>query len=259
MNHKTNQFNWPEEFISLDGRNGKRGKHQSYPISEEFFRQRHIVTLPKDAVDGAKILDLGSYLGTTGYWCMAHGCASYTGVENISKYAQISRELLKKYCPPKWLICEREIQEYLCTTDSRFDIAIAWGVFNTFTDPILMLEKLMGLADIILIDSAIPNVVIKNNLDELTTPVIEINPWSSMVMDNNNDDAADMFQGSRISIAAIEMIATRCGFSLTTEPYILLKEQFPNIYGVDAECKRFTIKLVKSNEPKAKTYRDIHG
>lgn len=250
-------FKWPDEFISLDGRNGKREPHQSYPISERFFALRHAATLTPDTVNNAKILDLGSYLGATGYWCASNGCASYTGIENISEYAQISRNLLSKYCPPKWSICEQEIQQYLTTTSDKFDIAVAWGVFNTFTDPILMLERLLCLANTVFIDSPIPNVIVNNNLDELSTAVIEINPWSSMAMDNF--DNVKMFQGSRISIAAIELIAKRVGFSIVTDPYIQLQSAFPDIYGPGAECQRFMIKLVKSDEPRAATYRDIHG
>lgn len=250
------QFNWSEEFIVLDGRNRKPSGRQSYSISKEFFTARHSTTLPPEILQDANVLDLGSYLGASSQWCSHHGCRKYTGIEIVPKYAAISRRLLSKYCSASWDIRECEIQGYLSTTTETYDVIIAWGILNTFTDPIAMIEKLLLMAPYVLIDVPIPHVIINNNLDDTRTAVVEINPYSSMAMEDF--DSAATFQGSRTSLGAIELIAKRFGFGMSLHAYNSLKETFPNIYGPKSECSRAMAVLTKTSEIGVKTYRDLY-
>jgi hypothetical protein len=256
MNQSTTPFVWPDEFIHNDMRNQKKTPWQSYEISNEFFHLRHATTLPAEFIKNKSVLDLGSYLGATGYWVLSHGCADYTGVELISQYANQSQQYLGNHFDSGWRIVEQEIQDFLAVAQ-KVDIVIAWGVFNTFINPISVLEQLLLIGDYIVIDTAIPWHLQQNCNDETVSAIVEINTHSCMLQARAINPAT--FQGSRISLRAIELIGNRYGFELITSPYQELKQAFPDTYGPQSTAQRSMAVLKKNpSYDRPKTYRDLY-
>lgn len=251
-------FIWPEEFIQSDQRNQKKTTHQSHEICQEFFYYQHTLALDKKFLENCSVLDLGSYLGTTAYYCLKNNCKDYFGVELLEDQLNQSKKFISQHIDSKnWIFHQAEIQDFILSTDKKFDVIIAWGVFNSFTDPILMLEKLCQIGNTITIESPIPNILCDNDLDDIKSAIVEINPYSCQLQAHTNNPI--QFQGSRISIGAIKLVANRYGFNISIDAYDKLKELYPNTYGIKSEARRSLVVLNKDNSiTKPLTYREIY-
>ncbi len=273
MDKYYDSFCWPKEFFENDQRFQKKTKWQSYEVSQNFFQKRHGVTLTPHLLKDAKVLDLGCYLGATGYWVLNHGAKNYTGIEILKENYNFATEHLSTHFDnSKWSLKHDEIHNFIKGCKEKYDIVIAWGVFNSFTDPILVLEDLFKLSDCIFIDCAIPMYHLDSfktkilngtmstdeyRIKDLELGIVQINPYSSMLQARAK--IAETFQGTRISLGAIKMIAERFQFKLDTTADYELQKLCPDTYGITSEAHRMMIKLVKdASMITPLTYKDLY-
>ena len=258
-------FMWPNEFIELDVRNRSKSKWQSYQISQDFFWHRHSNTLPADTLRSKTLLDLGCYIGATGHWALEHGCLHYTGIELITQHLQHAKQLLSKYHhEDKFSLVQAEIGKFLTTFQQHYDIVVAWGVLNTFVDPIPVIQNLLRISDRVLIDSPIPRSIKDIKDYDNQRALIELNPMSCQMQITNSNPTT--FRGSRISMRAIEMIGEQSGFRSDRVPNSTLSQALPYVYGPDSDCltgsdsaRAMTVLIRDPDLVAPKTYQEIYG
>lgn len=145
-------FDQYSEFIEFDSR-----RDRGYvPITSETLTKRHEVALPKSLIRGARILDLGSCLGATGAWSLAHGAASYTGVEVQPLMAETSNNLLSKHWS-NYTIVNQDIESFLKNNNEHFDVVVMFGVIYVFLNIYEILKQISKIANTIVIDSSYPS------------------------------------------------------------------------------------------------------
>ena len=250
------KFIWPNEFIDSDIRNCPKLKWQSYQVDQRFFWHRHINTLPRHMLESMNVLDLGCYLGATGHWALSHGCLHYTGVELISDYLEQSNKILSTYhSADKFSLVRDEIGNFLATCQNHYDVVIAWGILNSFTNPVSIIEDLCRIGNRVLIDSPNPEAI--KNLNDVNNQraIIEINPMSCQMQITDNTPVT--FQGSRISMRAIEMIGERFGLTSDRRPYQNLSQILPEVYGHSGRI--MTVLVRDSSVVSPLTYQDIYA
>lgn len=252
-------FMWPNDFIELDVRNRPKLKWQSYQVDQDFFWHRHNNTLPADILCSKTLLDLGCYLGATGHWALEHGCSHYTGVELIEQHLQHAKDLLSKYHHvDKFSLIQTEISKFLTTCQQHYDIVVAWGILNSFVDPIPVIQNLLRISDRVLIDSPIPQSIKDMKDHDNQRALIELNPMSCQMQITDHNPVT--FQGSRISMRAIEMIGEQSGFRSDRVPYSTLSQVLPSVYGPSSASGRIMTVLIRDSDLVApKTYQDIYG
>lgn len=252
------RFAWPKEFIDLDIRKGPRMRWQSYQISQDFFWHRHSNTLPTATIERKTLLDLGCYLGATGHWALSHGCSHYTGVELIPVYLSQAKELLSRYhSTDRFSLLCHEIGDFLERCQTRYDVVVAWGVLNSFSDPVPVIKHLCRIGDRVLIDCPIPRSIKDLNDVGDQRAIIELNPMSSQMQITDSDPVT--FQGSRVSLSAIEMIGSQCGFRADRGPYQTLVQALPDVYGLGTDHGRAMCVLVRDDSMiPPMTYQDIY-
>lgn len=147
------------EFLSEDWRT-RRPPRLGLPMSDEFTIQKHVQCLPPEIIKDKHILDLGSFIGQTGHWCLTHGAASYTGVEINPEFADKSRELLTKYHSDQpWTVITSSIQDYCDTNDKKFDLVFTWGVMFYHVDHTWFLKQMVDRADHVIVSTKHPKII----------------------------------------------------------------------------------------------------
>ena len=235
------RMNWPEHFFTLDKRSTEPQGRQPYKVTQAYYQAKHSILLPPDQVKDSSILDVGSCLGATGWYCLSNDCAVYTGLEMQELFCTQSRELLAAHPNGQWQVLNNSLQTYMSFNRNRYDVIVAWGVLNGMYDPIPALEWMMRRSDIVSLDLPIPH----NVTDELAHVSIDLNTSSSMI--TAGESASYVFTGSRIGLGAIKIIANLNGFDLDMASYDQLKTELPEYYGVDSKYRRMAFNLVRSD------------
>lgn len=218
-------FNKYQEFIENDDR---RDRSVS-PIISETFSNRHEVALPQELIEGKTILDLGSCLGATGHWCLAHGAKYYVGVEAQSEAVSKSKELLSNYWKDEqYYISQSDFNAYLdeCIEDGlKFDIVVAFGVIYGHVDYYSFLRKITKVADkYIIADCRYPK------LTSLKDKVVELND-SQFVHAQGSQTLNFVGAGSRISPDALRLVMQTLGWD--NKGRLIYPEAVPNSNDID--------------------------
>jgi hypothetical protein len=239
-------MNWPQEFLDLDQRSNPVTGRQPYQITQEYLYNKHRILLPSDFVKNKRVLDLGSCLGASGFWCLSNGASYYRGIEIQSWFIDKSRELLAKHCgDTNWHVEYGEINSYLDQDDGGWDVILLWGVLNAFVNPTEILEKVFTKTNMVSIDMPIPSGV-RNPWDEMDHRSIDLNPSSSMII--ANESASNVFVGSRIGLGALDIISKVNQFEMDISSYEALQEALPDTYGAHSKYRRTAINLHETQE-----------
>lgn len=137
----TDIFKHAPEFITKDNRRLR----SEYTTSFQSISHRLLAQIPGTLIQNKTILDLGSCMGSAGYYSLTNGATHYTGVELQKFYAATSNLLLDKYCDPsRFQIIKQDLLSFLdeCIRNgTKFDITLAAGILYEFMDPISFLQK----------------------------------------------------------------------------------------------------------------------
>ena len=228
------------EFLSEDFRT-RRPSKLGLPMSNELTVQKHMQCLPPDVIKNKHILDLGSFIGQTGHWCLNHGAASYTGVEINSDFATTSRELLAKYHPDQeWTIFNHSIEDYYATNDKKFDLVFAWGVLYYHFNHTWFLKQMADRADHVIVSGRHPKIMWRSLGTDFTQEQwheleyqLAYSEWQDCVMTGLAGNCASVKNFSaNSSIAAVCAIMKSYGFGSDLSIYENLKKTIPTQFGM---------------------------
>jgi 16S rRNA G966 N2-methylase RsmD len=231
------------EFISTDPRrNRPDGKGIGYKVTPDFMLLRHESLLPGNLLKGKKVLDLGSCTGASGAWCLSQGAAFYMGVELNDDFVRQSCACLAKYYDQsKWRIEQRSVEDFLETTDERFDVILASGILYGSADPMNLLKQMSEKAERIVIESVHQHVYLRM----LPQPIVNIilkDPQSIFCLENasyitvgqqgmiGTGEQTLIFNGLNPSMGALKFLFQSLGFVYNDSVNLTLKKKLPDTY-----------------------------
>ena len=228
------------EFTDRDVRK-HRPPQVAYSVSPEFMTLRHEAMLPADLVQGRSVLDLGCAVAATGAWVLDAGASAYTGVELQAGFCNIAQENLSQYYDrTRWNIVESEIESFVQNFAEHYDIIVISGVLYGIADYFGMLKDMAKITDLMVIENLQPwrltwadgtpvPLDLQVRMNEL--PIVQYVP------DIAHSDAVGnrsiKYQGTFMSIPALEAVVNHLGWSLDRTPADTLKRTIPELY--DAE------------------------
>jgi hypothetical protein len=256
-----NIFQTHTEFLTKDFRSN-RPPELGIPVNPEITVQKHQLLLPPDVIKDKRILDIGSFIGQTGDWCLSNGAGSYTGVEISKDFCDISTELLNKYQPDRaWTIINQSMTDFFSTNQEKYDIIFCWGVIFGHHDHVWFMNELAKRSDHVILDSRHPKVMWRNVGDQLTPefwkeleytiPYTEWQAGDMTVLATVN--ASLRCTAAHSSIAALTLLMELNGFSADLTVYEKLKQLFPETFGMFRDRKqvgRFVIEFHKDTTAK---------
>lgn len=209
-----NFFEQHKIFVEDDNRKDR----EFHPITAESLTNRHETMAPKWLVEGATILDLGSCIGATGHWCLSKGAAHYTGIEVQTEYVEKSNKNLANYWSSDLFKIESiDIELFLDTCPTKFDVIFVCGVLYGFLNTYELLEKICKLANrCVVVDSSYPTTLLF-----LNQQVIDITTQQHMIKDDELKTYCGL--GARPSPAALQLLMNNLGFE--TKEKILFPKQ----------------------------------
>lgn len=197
-------FDTAPEFIDEDNRRFRTHN----PVSKSQMEAKHEALFPPELIKGKTILDLGSCLGATGHWCLSNGATHYTGIEVQDTYAQLSRKLMEKYHPGKFIIESAPLEKWLSQPHTQqYDFVCILGVLYGFSDYFTILKYAAALSrEYVAIEGIYPRV----EHPELFCGVTFIKTQPINLADKN---ASVVGRGALVSPKGMEWLMEEFGFN----------------------------------------------
>lgn len=251
----------PEFILADPRRNRPDGKGLGYKVTPEFMLVRHQALLPKELVEGKRILDLGSCTAASGAWCLSQGAAFYTGIELNEEFAEESVSCLAKYYDQAlWRIDKTSIEDFVSATKDRFDLVLASGVIYGLADPIRFIEHLAKLTDFVVVESVHRHLYFGQLSDQARSAVFD-DPKIVDSLENSSfisvgpqrmigaDNETLAYFGLNPSMGALKILFGSHGFSWSDLGNRALKRDWPQVYN---PRNRFALHFLRHE--KAKRY-----
>ena len=260
---RENIFLSQPEFIDEDPRvNCPTDRGLGYKVDPSFMLNRHSILLPRNIIDGKKILDLGSCNGATGAWCLSNGAKFYRGVELQKDFVESSRKWLGKYYPDdRWHIQQDSIEDFLTTTHEKYDVVHAGGILYGLADQARILGAMANISDVLVIESSHPRMFYDNNFLKPETKksilksgeyarFIENTPFISLGRQGMlvPDEKTMFFLGTKPSMGAVKFILHNAGFRYIDEMNQRVKKSMPSLY---SPTGRFALLFVRETDKEA--------
>lgn len=234
------------EFIQQDFRVNRPSKF-GLPVTSEINLIKHQVMMPKEIVQGKRILDVGSFIGITGDWCLNNGAASYTGVEIHPEFYQISLDLMNKYHVGKaWTLINEGVDDYFLNSTDCYDLIFCGGVIFGHVNHAWFLKELAKRSDHIILESRHPKAMwgpYVDNIPDQLWKELEYNTayqeWhnGTMSMVGGIEHSAKI-TAANSSIGAVKLLMELEGFSSNLDMYEELKTCLPDAYGMFKDAGR---------------------
>ena len=197
-------------------------------------------------LNNKRILDLGSCVGATGAWVLAHGAKEYHGVEFHSDLASISETNLKIYFDQAcWKIFNTSIESFLSTNKEHYDIVIASGVLYSFFDAIPFLKNLTSIADVLVIESVHPRQIpeLRSDYHLEETPFIVFDDTRKMMWGAHGQEVT--YSGSEPSLGFLKYFFRLNGFDYDKDCYKQLKIDCAEVYN---RSRRYAARFIKKSD-----------
>lgn len=228
-----------QDFLDVDFRKD-RDPAVGLPSTDSLTIFKHSRLLPKEIVEGRRILDLGSFVGATADWCLNNNCGEYVGIEISEDFYKTSIELLNKHqSGNNWKIYHQSAQEYFSQHNDRFDIIFAWGFIHHFEDHMWLMKELAKRSDHIIIMGRNPKVMwngfAHNNPEflrelEYNIPYTEYHHGDMTLLYKNRSSVRCTSANS--SIAAVSVPMELLGFRKDLTAYEDFKKELPSFFGM---------------------------
>lgn len=250
-----------QEFIDRDFRAGRPAKF-GLPVTQQVNLVKHQVMLPPDLVRGKNVLDIGSFIGQTGDWCLNHGALSYTGVEIHPEFHAIAEELMLKYhAGQSWRLINQGVDDYFRGPVERFDLIFCGGVIFAHVNHNWFLQELAKRSDHIVLESRHPKAMWKPYADSIPDSMwheleynIAYQEWHDGAMTNlGRVDHSVRFSAGNSSIGAVKLLMELQGFESDLSMYEQLKSQLPDAYGFfkdPGRVGRYAVEFQRSDSAK---------
>jgi SAM-dependent methyltransferase len=253
-----NSFKQHPEFLEKDFR-ANRPPECGVPMNPNITIKKHEWLLPPQRLLDKRVLDIGSFIGQTGDWCLTNGAASYTGVEISPEFCDIATELLSQHhADGNWEIVNQSLTEFFSTNDEEYDIVFCWGVLFGHHDHVWFLNQLAQRGTHIIVESRHPKWMWRNDADviahdfwhdlEYTVPYTEWQAGDMTMLAAVNGSIRCTAANS--SIAALKTIMEINGFTADLAVYEQLKAEFPDNFGMFKDPKkigRFVVEFTKDS------------
>ena len=253
-----NSFKQHPEFLEKDFR-ANRPPECGVPMNPNITIKKHEWLLPPQRLLDKRVLDIGSFIGQTGDWCLTNGVASYTGVEISPEFCDIATELLSQHhADGNWEIINQSLTEFFSTNDEEYDIVFCWGVLFGHHDHVWFLNQLAQRGTHIIVESRHPKWMWRNDADviahdfwhdlEYTVPYTEWQAGDMTMLAAVNGSIRCTAANS--SIAALKTIMEINGFTADLAVYEQLKAEFPDNFGMFKDPKkigRFVVEFAKDS------------
>jgi hypothetical protein len=253
-----NTFIDKPEFITSDIRT-QRPSAFSYPLTPELLTTRHDLFFRDIDLTGKTILDLGSCCGGTGAWVLDRGAKHYTGVEVQEKFVEISANNLSKYYrATRWSIVKSGIEEYLDSYAETYDIAVLCGCLHCLFHYQKILRRITEISKHAIIETFQPYNCFKELFGGKTDEEYYqlSNDLSLVQVAARTTNAGELggsyiFDGTRLSIAAIKNTFGYLGWATDTEINKSAIKELPSVYSF--ETKAYSPRYVVRASPDKKT------
>jgi hypothetical protein len=147
-------FELEPRFVDLDNRRNRK----IYPISITSLNKKHSAILPSSLIKDKSILDLGSCLSATGFWCLKNGAKHYTSVEIQKDYVDLANKIFKDHFDSStYLILNKNLKTFLLENKEKYDIVLLLGCIYAFSNIFEILELVCNTSNnLIIIESRYP-------------------------------------------------------------------------------------------------------
>lgn len=222
------------EFIDTDPRKSRPSNHTAYNVGAGFQYLRHKECLPPEIIQGKRVLDLGSCVAASGAWVLANGAEKYVGVELQQKLAAQSIEnLAGRFDRSRWEIHQTGVAEFLKNNTEQFDVVIMFGIlYQSIYFEELLLNVIKTNPAHVIVDGINPTV-------QSNYPIIEYVENQAMVSENVGYN--HIFNGSRISVEALQIFFWSNGYQLGVDHTVSMRSLRPETYQ-----NRYCLNFVKS-------------
>lgn len=200
-------FEQEPRFVDLDNRKNRK----TYQISNELLEKKHKAIFNNIDLSNKTVLDIGSCLGASGFWCLKNGAKHYTGIEVQNNYCELSNMILHDHFDnEKFLIINDDALSFIKQSSIKYDIVIACGVIYAFLDIFEILREISSISnDVLIIESFYPT-----NMKHKMDSIIQI---KNGMMNLSDIDAGTVADVSFPSPIAIYKILKKNGFILNRE------------------------------------------
>ena len=247
-----------KEFLERDFR-ANRPPECGVPMNPNITIKKHEWLLPPESLIDKRVLDIGSFIGQTGDWCLSNGAASYTGVEISPEFCATATELLSQHhADGNWEIINQSLTEFFSENDEEYDIVFCWGVLFGHHDHVWLMRNLAQRGSHIILESRHPKWMWRGNTDlipdelwndlEYTIPYAEWQTGDMTMLAAVNGSIK--CTAANTSIAALKIIMEIEGFTSSLEVYERLKAEFPDNFGMFKDPKkigRFVVEFFRDS------------
>ena len=234
------------DFLDKDFR-ANRPPECGVPMNPNITIKKHEWLLPPERLLDKRVLDIGSFIGQTGDWCLSNGAASYTGVEISPEFCAIANELLDKHHPgDNWTIVNQSLTNFFLNNNKNYDVVFCWGVLFGHHDHAWLLHQLAQRGDHVIVESRHPKMMWNGNQDimppdfwhdlEYTIPYAEWQTGDMTMLAAVNGSIKCTAANS--SIAALKLLMELDGFTANLDVYEKLKAEFPDNFGMFKDPKK---------------------
>jgi SAM-dependent methyltransferase len=254
-----NSFKEHPEFLEKDFR-ANRPPECGVPMNPNITIKKHEWLLPPEIIKGKSVLDIGSFIGQTGDWCLTNGVSKYRGVEISPEFCATATELLTEHHPrdDRWTIMNYSLEEYFAKSNEKFDIIFCWGVLFGHHDHAWFMRELAQRADHVIVESRHPKWMWRRDADviapdfwhdlEYTVPYTELQTGDMTMLAAVNGSIRCTAANS--SIAALQVLMEINGFTANLDVYERLKLEFPDNFGMfkdRSKIGRFVVEFVRDS------------
>lgn len=246
------------DFILTDIRTERKNKFAGYTVTEEQTFEKHQIMLPPDLIAGKTILDLGCCVGATGAWVLHNGAKSYTGVELQPDLAKAAKANLDKHFANfDCSVHQMDIEEFVNSAKTKYDIVVAFGVIYTVTYYQSFIKKLTTICDTVVVESSAPSLLLSAPLNKIPNahllPIVE---YFNNGFINHASGASTRCEITMPSMTALEMDFARCGWVGDFSKNELLIKTLPGVFSpISRFCVVFNSDTVFDN----RYFKDCYG
>lgn len=256
-----------QEFLDIDYRKN-RDPRRGLPSTDELTIHKHEVLLPRERIQGRRILDLGCFMGATADWCLQNGAAGYTGVEISQEFAHTARQLLTKYhAGGNWTVVNQGYDQFFHGNQDRYDIVFAWGVLPHVLDHAWILGEMAKRADQVIVAARPPKVMWRDH--EITPDYLRRLEYEIPYTEYHNGGMSLMYSpelhvsctSANSSLAAVCLIMELHGFRADLTAYEHFKQLLPERFGMFADFDHpgyYIADFQNAGKATKHTYEQLH-
>jgi len=257
------------DFLDPDFRKNRDPK-RGLPSTDSLTIRKHEILLPRSVVEGKRVLDLGSFIGATGDWCLKNGAKEYVGVEISAEFNNIAKQALTKHHPGQnWTCINQGFDQFFADNTDKFDIVFAWGVVHHTFDHVWFLRNLALRGDHVIVAARPPKVMWRGQADSISDEFLKQLEYDIPYTEYHNGEMSLMYKpgisiqctSANSSLAAVKTIMGLEGFGADLTAHEQFKQLQPNDFGIFKDFDHpgmYVINFYRNQIKQYNTYEEFH-